>query len=71
MERYVVKKDGALERFDVQKVVEAVGKSATRVLVKFTPEQERFICQFVEERVEELGLEKIEIAQMHKIVEDL
>ncbi|MBP5596503.1 MULTISPECIES: anaerobic ribonucleoside-triphosphate reductase [Pseudobutyrivibrio] len=69
MERYVVKKDGALERFDVQKVVEAVGKSATRVLVKFTPEQERFICQFVEERVEELGLEKIEIAQMHNIVE--
>ena len=69
MKRYVVKKDGALEQFDVQKVVEAVGKSATRVLVKFTPEQERFICQFVEERVEELGLEKIEIAQMHNIVE--
>jgi ribonucleoside-triphosphate reductase len=69
MERYVVKKDGALEPFNVQKVVEAVGKSATRVLVKFTPEQEQFICQFVEERVEELGLEKIEIAQMHNIVE--
>ncbi|MDC7278302.1 anaerobic ribonucleoside-triphosphate reductase [Butyrivibrio fibrisolvens] len=69
MKRFVVKKDGALEPFDVQKVVEAVGKSATRVLVKFTPEQEKFICQFVEERVEELGLEKIEIAQMHNIVE--
>ncbi|SFN45510.1 ribonucleoside-triphosphate reductase class III catalytic subunit [Pseudobutyrivibrio sp. UC1225] len=69
MNRFVVKKDGALEPFDVQKVVEAVGKSATRVLVKFTPEQEKFICQFVEERVEELGLEKIEIAQMHNIVE--
>ncbi len=69
MKRFVVKKDGALEPFDVQKVVEAVGKSATRVLVKFTPEQEKFICQFVEERVEELGLEKIEISQMHNIVE--
>ena len=69
MDRFVIKKDGALERFDVQKVVEAVGKSATRVLVKFTSEQEKFICQFVEERVEELGLEKIEIAQMHNIVE--
>ena len=69
MERFVVKKDGALEPFNVQKVVEAVGKSATRVLVKFTPEQVQFICQFVEERVEELGLEKIEIAQMHNIVE--
>jgi len=69
MERFVVKKDGTLEPFNVQKVVDAVGKSATRVLIKFTPEQEKFICQFVEERVEELGLEKIEIAQMHNIVE--
>ena len=69
MERFVIKKDGTLEPFNVQKVVDAVGKSATRVLVKFTPEQEKFICQFVEERVEELGLEKIEIAQMHNVVE--
>jgi len=67
--RYVVKKDGSLEEFNVQKVVEAVGKSATRVLVQFTPEQEKFICQFVEERVEELNLEQIQIAQMHNIVE--
>ncbi len=69
MERFVVKKDGTLEPFNVQKVVDAVGKSATRVLVKFTPEQEKFICQFVEERVNELNLERIEIAQMHNIVE--
>ncbi len=67
--RYVVKKDGSLEEFNVQKVVDAVGKSATRVLVNFTPEQERFICQFVEERVEDLNLEHIQIAQMHNIVE--
>ena len=67
--RYVVKKDGTLEEFNVQKVVDAVNKSATRVLVKFTPEQERFICQFVEERVDALGLEKIQISQMHNIVE--
>ena len=67
--RYVVKKDGSLEEFNVQKVVDAVGKSATRVLVKFTPEQERFICQFVEERVEDLNLDHIQIAQMHNIVE--
>ncbi len=67
--RYVVKKDGSLEEFNVQKVVDAVGKSATRVLVKFTLEQERFICQFVEERVEDLNLDHIQIAQMHNIVE--
>ena len=67
--RYVVKKDGTLEEFNVQKVVEAVGKSATRVLIKFTPEEEKFICQFVEERVAELELDTIQIAQMHNIVE--
>ena len=66
---YIVKKDGALEEFDVSKVVNAVNKSAYRVLVKFTEEEEKFICQFVEERVAALGQERIQIAQMHNIVE--
>ncbi len=65
----VIKKDGTLEDFNVQKVVDAVNKSANRVLIKFTEEEERFICQFVEERVAELGIEKVAIAQMHNIVE--
>ena len=66
---YVVKKDGTLEDFNVQKVIDAVSKSATRVLIKFTPEEEKFICQFVEERVAQLGLTEVQIAQMHNIVE--
>ncbi len=65
----VIKKDGTLEDFNVQKVVDAVGKSACRVLITFTEEEERFICQFVEEQVAELGLTQIPIAQMHNIVE--
>ncbi len=65
----VIKKDGTLEEFNVQKVVDAVNKSACRVLINFTEEEEKFICQFVEERVAELGIDKIEIAQMHNIVE--
>ena len=47
----VVKKDGTLEDFNVQKVVDAVNKSACRVLINFTEEEEKFICQFVEEKV--------------------
>ena len=66
---YVVKKDGTLEDFNVQKVIDAVSQSATRVLIKFTPEEEKFICQFVEERVAQLGLTEVQIAQMHNIVE--
>lgn len=65
----VVKKDGTLEEFNVKKVVEAVNKSACRVLINFTEEEEKFICQFVEEKVAALGVERIEIAQMHNIVE--
>ncbi len=65
----VVKKDGTLEDFNVQKVVDAVNKSACRVLINFTEEEEKFICQFVEERVDALGKEEIQISEMHNIVE--
>ena len=34
----VVKKDGTRESFNVQKVINAVGKSAYRALTKFTDE---------------------------------
>ena len=65
----VVKKDGAREEFNVQKVVVAVNKSAYRALIKFTDEELDFICKFVEEEVGRLGLEEIQIAQMHNVVE--
>ncbi len=65
----VVKKDGTKEEFNVQKVVVAVNKSAYRALIKFTDEELEFICQFVEEKVEAMGMKEIKIAQMHNIVE--
>ena len=43
----VIKKDGSLEAFNVQKVIDAVGKSAYRALTKFTDEEKEHICQFV------------------------
>ena len=36
---YVIKKDGSREAFNVQKVINAVGKSADRALTKFTDEE--------------------------------
>ena len=65
----VVKKDGTKEEFNVQKVVVAVNKSAYRALIRFTDEDLKFICQFVEEKVKELGIKEIQIAQMHNVVE--
>ena len=46
----VIKKDGSKEAFNVQKVVNAVGKSAYRALTKFTMDEERLICQYVIDR---------------------
>ena len=65
----VVKKDNTREEFNVQKVVNAVNKSATRVMYTFTPQEIEFICSFVTERAQSLGTEEITIAQMHNIVE--
>ena len=65
----VIKKDGTKEDFNVQKVVVAVNKSAYRALVKFTDEDLEFICKFVEEEVQKMGISEIQIAQMHNVVE--
>ena len=39
----MIKKDGTLEDFNVQKVVDAVGKSAYRALTKFTEAEKGFL----------------------------
>ncbi len=66
---YVIKKDGSKEAFNVQKVIDAVGKSAYRALTKFTDEEKRHICQYVVDKVDELGQAQIPIPIMHNIVE--
>ena len=65
----VVKKDNTLEDFDVQKVVNAVNKSAARVMYNFTPEELNYICKFVTDKATSIEKEEISIAQMHNIVE--
>ncbi len=65
----VIKKDGSLENFNVQKVIDAVGKSAYRALTKFTDDEKKHICQYVVEKVNELNQDKIPIPIMHNIVE--
>ncbi len=65
----VIKKDGSLEAFNVQKVVDAVGKSAYRALTKFTEEEKQHICKYVVDKVMGLGQDEIPIPIMHNIVE--
>ena len=75
---YVIKKDGSKEAFNVQKVINAVGKSAYRALTKFTEEEKRSICRHVVEKVDiervlrGMGVQKIVIVnplELNKAVE--
>ena len=50
----VIKKDGTREDFNVQKVVVAVNKSANRAMITFSRAEINFICQFVEEKAEQM-----------------
>ena len=65
----VIKKDGSRENFNVQKVINAVAKSAYRALTKFTAEDESRICQDVIDKVNEMEQDEIPIPVMHNIVE--
>ena len=65
----VVKKDGTKEEFNVKKVLAAISKSAERAMIAFSKAEKNFICEFVEEKAEEMDQELIPIAQMHNIVE--
>ncbi|MGN0680174.1 MAG: anaerobic ribonucleoside-triphosphate reductase [Oscillospiraceae bacterium] len=65
----VVKKDNTREEFNVQKVVNAVNKSAARAMYKFTSEELNFICKYVTDKTIETGKDEICISEMHNIVE--
>ena len=68
-EVFVLKKDGSQKTFHVEKVILAVRKSAKRVLVEFTKEQEEEICKYVIAQVDALGEKELTIPTMHRIVE--
>lgn len=68
MARKVIKKDGTLENFDSRKILKAVGKSAERVMVKFSREQQDKLLSIVNEFAETHEGD-IPIADMHHIVE--
>ena len=66
---YVIKKDGTREEFDNQKIVNAISKSATRVLVKLSDEEIEGICNFVNNNIAKIGKSEITISEMHNLVE--
>ena len=51
----IIKKDGTREKYNIEKVVEAIKKSATRMLVEFSEKEIRDICSFVNKSVMEMN----------------
>jgi len=68
-ELYVIKKDGTKEKFNIEKVVNAVKKSARRVLIDFTPEELDKICSIVKREAENTGKKELCVQDMHNIAE--
>ncbi|MDO5437643.1 MAG: anaerobic ribonucleoside-triphosphate reductase, partial [bacterium] len=66
----VIKKDGTKEEYNVQKVVNAVKKSASRMMVSFSDEEIKQICHLVDSKVAQMN-GVIQILDMHNIVESV
>ena len=70
----VVKKDGTLQEFDIDKVKRAVGLSSSRVLVDLTDEEWDKFLDSVEQSAIALatknGTHEVDIKDMHSIVEN-
>lgn len=67
----VIKKDGTLEEYDEQKIINACNKSAKRAMVNLTGEDYQTICDAVWAKLVENDLEDTEIYEMHNIVESV
>ena len=65
----VIKKDGTREDYNFQKIVNAVKKSAGRVMISLSDEDFSDLAEYVESELANLGSREISIAQMHDIVE--
>ena len=65
----IMKKDGTTESYNVDKIVNAINKSANRTLVKLSQTQISDICNYVTNKVAALGNDTITVNQMHNLVE--
>lgn len=67
----IIKKDGTLEDYDEQKIINACNKAARRAMIELTEKDYQKICNSVWEKLVENDLEDTEIYEMHNIVESI
>lgn len=64
----IIKKDLTTENFDKSKIITAINKSADRVMVKLTVEQEEAVCKLVWDKIKDS--ESVDVSVIHKLVEN-
>lgn len=67
----IIKKDGTLEQYDEQKIINACNKAARRAMVELSDIDYQIICNAVWDKLVENDLEDTEIYEMHNIVESV
>lgn len=67
----IIKKDGTLEQYDEQKIINACDKAARRAMIELSDEDYQIICNAVWDKLVENDLEDTEIYEMHNIVESV
>ena len=67
----VIKKDGTLEDYNEQKIINACNKAANRAMINLSDKDYQIICNAVWNKLVENDLEDTEIYEMHNIVESV
>ena len=62
------RKTAQKEEFNVDKIIAAVNKSASRIMYRFTEKEISFICEYAKEKAKERSEDGITIPEMHNIV---
>ena len=65
----IIKKDGTLEEFNEQKIINAIKKSANRVMYEFSEKEFQLICDDIIKKISDYNLSMIPIQIMHNLVE--
>ena len=65
----IIKKDGTLEAFDKDKIVNACNKAARRAMIELTEDDYKKILSSVKKHLKKLNTDSIEVYDMHNIVE--
>ena len=65
----VIKKDNTKEPFDMDKVINAINKSASRVMYTFSEFEIKMVCNYVTRKIKETEKTEISINDIHNIVE--